>query len=262
MDTEYVHWLDRMPGRRVGVVPLNRSYAPRPKKSSSSQATERTVSPGSEDNAQAFFNRAQGFHSLLASVGIPLTIRPYAVAMLFYETGNFSNTGALRDNNFSGIKYNPNDKWQAGKGAYNSRDRDYFAKYSTEENWANDFKQYLMSNRGGTGRPIDAKTGWDFFSRLAANHYFVGIPLQKYVDGVNAWLVRINEAVAQQRAEGAKYASGEKTESTTTAKDYKLSQDLEAYGHDLEANLKKNWGKYLIIGIPLIFAIRAISGKK
>lgn len=123
--------------------------------------------------------------SLLSAVGIPAAILPYSIAQTFFETGGFSSPLATHYN-YSGIMYTPGTGKTKGKNG--------FAWYDNADHWANDYKRVISLNLSGNGRPIDAGDGVDFFTKLKANKYF-GAPLNTYINGVNQWVGKINDAL-------------------------------------------------------------------
>ena len=112
-------------------------------------------------------------NQLLQGAGLPNNLIPWSAALSLYETNYLQNGPARNGNNFSNIVYTKNSPYQAGPGYKQSKGAggNTFARYSTPEDWAKDFKRVLSLHLHGPAA-IDA-SGWsDFFRRLKVNRYY------------------------------------------------------------------------------------------
>mgnify|MGYP003648012305 FL=1 len=121
----------------------------------------------------------------------------FALSQVLLETGNFSKSSTVykENNNFSGIKWiNKPYQKNAIKGSL-SPEGNYYAKFNTPEDWANDYIRILSLKRSKNtiGRPIDAENIEDFNNRLYANSYYSTLPGAKesYLKNLQFWLKKL-----------------------------------------------------------------------
>jgi hypothetical protein len=131
---------------------------------------------------------------LLRGAGIPERILPYALAQISHETDGGYSALANDWHNWSGIKYTPNSPYQVGP--INMMGMGKFAKYASDQKWAQDYKRILSM---GKQPPIDAANADQFYHRLATNGYFTKSEAELYRVAFNR---RIREISAVLKGEG------------------------------------------------------------
>lgn len=106
---------------------------------------------------------------ILKEQGLREPANKFAALVALFESAYGKSNVAKKNNNFSGIKYNPDSKWQSGKGLI-SPEGNYYANYDNINNWSADFVKELR--KGGIESPANATTLQQFVHRLKAIGYF------------------------------------------------------------------------------------------
>ena len=116
---------------------------------------------------------------ILDNIGITGEQNKWATAQVMFETGGLKSRVSGDDNNFSGIKF-INKPYQHATRGRKSPEGDYYAHYSSPEDWARDFRRVIslrnVKTRNSAGGPaaIEATSLRDYVNRLKANGYFGG----------------------------------------------------------------------------------------
>lgn len=161
------------------------------------------------DIGRELYNTAE--RNMLVWFARPVNV--YAALMMAYETGLFKSAMAKANKNYTGIKFIGQPG--AVKGSPSPEGNNY-AKFVSNEAWANDFKRILSMNKGA-GRPIDAKTLQDFVHRLKVNKYF-GVSEAQYLRGLQSIYSKYWPAGQQQEIV---HQSAVKSQSQAAADSYK-----------------------------------------
>lgn len=115
----------------------------------------------------------------LKNAGLDPTRLKFALSQLLLETGQFTKDSqvATLNNNLSGIRYINKPYQKATQGSAvpiservqpASNPLNYYAKFSTLQDWANDYKRILSIK----SKPIAANDLNEFNNRLALNGYY------------------------------------------------------------------------------------------
>ena len=132
-----------------------------------------TPPPKMLDKYRFALNSINQITPLLLAAGIPKDVLGYALAQLAYETNLFKSHVSKEDLNLSGIKF-INKPYQHATRGIKSPEGDYYAKFGSYQDWANDYARILKL--GGANAPINATSLNDFVDRLHSNHYFTADP--------------------------------------------------------------------------------------
>jgi hypothetical protein len=160
--------------------------------------TKAVVQPAEIDkgNNRYMTNSATSIENLLANAGVPSNIVPMATAQVMYETGGLTSRVSKADGNLSGIKW-LNKPYQKATRGTKSPEGNYYAKFASFEDWANDYKRILSI--GGANAPINATGLQDYVNRLYHNHYFTSAP-SVYYAGLAA-IMKKTGTLQQQQAQ-------------------------------------------------------------
>lgn len=201
----------------------------------------------------AFAAQAKSFVQTLKKVGIPDKILVYCLALIYYETGNMTNSLAKYDNNYSSIRF-INKPYQ---DATESTHKKGFAHFTDADKWAKDFKRILSLNIGKAGRPIDANTAQEFYDRLAANHYFTPAEAAQYSLGFNSWLRKVNAMIHQDMTDQGVQVKAMQEGGKVTTGDWNIKDDMQEAGHTFEAWLKEHWKPVagVVVGLVVLKAL-------
>lgn len=127
--------------------------------------------------------RAWEAGTALKSLGLDDERIAWVMAQIAFETGHYKNTGAIVDNNLSGIKYFGQPGATPGSKAPTSEGTNPYAHYSTILDWAKDYLRIMKTV--GKYRPLEASSVEEFVTRLKKNGYFGG-DLSNYTRGVKS----------------------------------------------------------------------------
>jgi hypothetical protein len=108
--------------------------------------------------------------ALLQGAGVPNNSINYAIAQVMLESNLGRSNISTTLNNYSGIKYINKPYQKATKGS-KSPEGDFYAKYTTPNEWANDYRRILALD-GPQGPPLAATSVDQYLNRLQANKYF------------------------------------------------------------------------------------------
>lgn len=210
----------------------------------------------------------------LYSVGFPKSIvTTYAIAQMMMESDWMTSSVAHVDNNYSGIKY-LNKSYQNATigdvlGKYKclnvtivgcvgsvSPEGGHYAHFASFKDWAKDFLRVLSLNTGGKGRPIDATTAQDYYTRLRANHYFTD---PNYSTKFNAALKKVNAALAYGKDQDQKFLSS--GSDTVTVDSQKGITSNAKFNLQLKTDELKNWVEHnkliaAVAGVAVILVVK------
>lgn len=158
----------------------------------------------------AYWAQIEAIFALFRAAGIPTNVFYQAAAQVMWETGDLTSDLAYEFNNLSGIR--PSQKKQYQAGVHNG-----FATYSSQAQWAQDYKR-VLSLDFGKGKPIDAKNLQEFYDRLKANSYFTAAESSQYLSGITAKYNKIVGLYNAQQKAGQLFSSG-KVDTYTTSSD-------------------------------------------
>jgi uncharacterized FlgJ-related protein len=117
----------------------------------------------------------------LKNIGLDNERISWVMGQIAFETGHYKNTGALKDNNLTGIKYFGQSGASAGSPAPANEGKNPYAHYDSIDSWAKDYLRIM--NNVGKYRPLEASSVDEFVTRLKKNGYFGG-DLNSYIKGV------------------------------------------------------------------------------
>jgi len=110
---------------------------------------------------------------------------PFMLAQVCFETGWFSNTGAIAYNNYSGIKYTDSGlQLNSTPSPVMSPEGDPYAVFNTAKDWAIEYVRIISK---GTNEPLQATNLTDYVNDLKANGYFTA-DTTTYLNGLQSIL--------------------------------------------------------------------------
>jgi hypothetical protein len=119
----------------------------------------------------------------LKATGFSGNVLLWVYALCFLESGAFSNSLAVKDNNPGSIMY-----YQGGKrGTYIAANKTYGAHFDNLDAFAD--KLYRIMSSGA--RPVDATSLEDFVHRLKLNNYYGSQSEKSYYDSLLAVINRL-----------------------------------------------------------------------
>jgi hypothetical protein len=193
-----MHWTDQYYG--VGKTdPI--TYTPGIEKRKATVITQSTEMPiaeqqGRDITSAAILTNKDGQPVLSGASGrvwaalaavFPANILKLLFAMLYMESGGFSNRPFAIDNNPGNIMWDKRYWPLSKRGVYVAANKSYAVHFSSLNEFANTFYQYMTKG----SRPLDATSVEDFVHRLALNHYFGSEPEASYLAKIKATLERL-----------------------------------------------------------------------
>ena len=101
--------------------------------------------------------------------GAGARVADYVATQAMYESKDGTSNVAMKNSNYSGIKYTGRKTQKAAKGLQ-SPEGNYYAKYPSIGAWLDDYIRILKM---GPGKPFsNAKNMQDYVTRLKLNRYF------------------------------------------------------------------------------------------
>lgn len=181
------------------------------------------TTPGKANSLSALYGQIAWLTKILRGAGVPENLLAYCLAQIYFETGDITSNLAQKDNNFSGITF-INKPYQDARASTNVKG---FASYASPEKWAKDYVR-ILSLKGRSGRPIDAKNATEFLQALYSNGYFTKKDNERYSTGFNAKLRKVNEALTWARNNEAAGRKAMEQGGTTTAGDWTAADTAAA----------------------------------
>lgn len=206
--------------------------------------------------------QVQYIYNDFVKVGFPRSVvTTYAIAVMMLESNWMTSNLANTDKNYSGIKFVSYELQKATPGIISPEGNPY-AKYQTFDDWARDFLRILSLNRGGMGKPIEAKNANEFIARMRANGYFTA---PNYHTAFNAALRKVSEAAtftAQQNQQWkAANAAGQNTYTYTPGEGMTSDEifNLERRLTNISNWAKNNPGTAAGAGIAILIALSLLN---
>jgi hypothetical protein len=206
--------------------------------------------------------QVQYIYNELVSVGFPRSVvTTYAISVMLLESNWMTSNLANVDNNYSGIKFVSAELQRATPGIM-SPEGNRYAHYNTFKDWARDFLRVLSLNRGGMGRPIDARNAAEFIDRMRANGYFTA---SNYHTAFNAALRKVSEAASftanQNQQWKAANAGGQNTYTYTPGEGLTSNEkfNFEKWATNMQNWARNNPGTAIASGVGILVGLSLLK---